>query len=156
MRRLALPAVLSICLLSATAAHAALVWSETTERGTPIIRWAMGANINEAHAAAKANAGQPISVITSCRQTGYFAYVSSPGQTQHGVSCGYETLQAALYEARVECEQEGGRCDFERYGYDSGKPIVEGGDETDLATNLPGTTESGGSVATPNAPFVVE
>lgn len=147
-------AVAALLIVTSTAAQAALVWSETSTRGVPITTWAMGASSNEASAAAEAMAGQPVSVILSCRQPGYFAYVGAIGQTQRGVSCGYATPQAAVYQARMDCELEGGRCDLEKIGYDSGKALADNAKATGLPVNLPGSTAGSGEVRPPNSPFV--
>jgi len=129
-------------LLCALPAHATLLWSETSEAGTPVLYWSKGANIGEVHAAARATIGRPYTVVLSCRKAGYFAYVGSPGQTMRGVSCGYETAEGALYEARNNCEAEGGRCDLEKVGYDSGKPIAGNASDTGIPAALPGLTPS--------------
>lgn len=131
-------ALLSVLVMLSLPAQAAVVWSETTERGVPVTRWAMGANINEAYAATKVASGQPYSVVATCRAPGYFAYVGSMGQTQRGVSCGYETAEAALFEARARCEREGGRCDLEKLGHDTGKPIADNAAAGDLPKLLSG------------------
>lgn len=140
----------SAVLMASASAHAAMVWTETEDRGVPVIHWSMGANLNEAQAAAKASTGnQTYRLIQSCRQPGYFAFVGSDGQTQHGVSCGYETVQAALYAAHMECENEDGRCDIEKYGHDEGKALADNADAAGLPADLPGSSRSGGNVNMP-------
>ena len=133
--------MLAFIVLLASPASAYMLWSETTQNGVPVTSWTRGANINEVNAAARASAGQPIRVIESCRQPGWFAYVGADNQTQRGVSCGFETKEAAIFRARANCELEGGRCDIERLGYDDASslgtlPV------TDLPVNLP----AGGSI----------
>ncbi len=131
-------ALVSMLTLTCVPAHAALVWSETNERGTPVTRWAMGANLNEAYAAAKVAAGQPLNVISTCRNSGYFAFVGSMGQTQRGLSCGFETAEAALQEARAECELEGGRCDLEKIGHDTSVAIASNASESGVPALMSG------------------
>lgn len=146
--------VVALCIGSA-AAQAAVVWSEVSNRGVPVTLWARGANLNEATAAAKARAGQAITVLQNCRQPGFYAYVGSAGQSQRGVVCGYETSAAAVLAARYACEHEGGRCDLEKVGYDDGKPIAgNAGDNKNLPEAVIADTASGGSTYTLNTEFI--
>jgi len=126
-------------LLSPTPAGASVVWSESTTQGFPVTNWTRGNDLSESMSNARAYAGGPIRVLMACRQSGWYAYVGSEGQFQRGVSCGYETKQAALFRARAECLQEGGRCDLERLGYDP-KPAANENAKSDSSspTSLPG------------------
>lgn len=152
--RVASLALLSLLALGSVPSHAALVWSETNERGVPVTRWAMGATLNEAFAAAKVAAGQPLSVISTCRSPGYFAYVGSMGQTQRGLSCGYETAEAALQEARAKCEAEGGRCDLEKLGLDTAKAIAANAHDASLPTEMSGIISDALPDNQANAPVI--
>lgn len=133
--------LLAFIALFASPASAFMLWSETTQNGVPVTSWTRGANSNEVNAAARATAGQPIRVIESCRQPGWFAYVGSSNQTQRGVSCGFETKEGAIFRARANCEIEGGLCDLERLGYDDAASLG-----TQPATELPVNLPAGGSM----------
>lgn len=148
--RLALSCLaLTLCL--AGSAHAALVWSETTNRGVPTIMWARGANLNEAHAAAKAMTNQPIRVLQTCRQPGFYAYVGSQAQSQHGIACGYETAQSAVLAAHQACELEDGLCDLEKIGYDDGEAVANNADAAGLPQSL-GNSSANGNNSYPSSP----
>jgi len=115
-------ALILLVALSATTtpASAAMVWSETTVGSAPITNWSRGSTIEEAMNNARAYAKGDMQVLLTCRQPGWFAYVGSNQDFPRGVSCGFATKEAALYKARLECEAQGGKCDVERLGEDSG------------------------------------
>ena len=133
--------LLAFIALFASPASAYMLWSETTQNGVPVTSWTRGANGNEVNAAARAAAGQPIRILETCRQPGWFAYVGADNQTQRGVSCGFETKEAAIFRARANCEIEDGRCDLERLGFDDATSLG-----TQSATELPINLPAGGSI----------
>ena len=131
-------------LFMSTATHAAMGWTEDKQNGQIMTRWTRGADLNEVHAAARAASGRDYSVLAICRQPGFFAFVGSDTEPQRGVSCGFEDDAAAVYAARLKCENEGGRCDVERVGYDDGTSLV--GNISKLPSELPGSTSTGGKI----------
>lgn len=118
--------LLMVCLfgLQAKPAPAALVWAESTQNGYPLTHWARGASIEEATNLMHAYVGPHPTVLLSCRQPGWFAYVGSDHDFRRGVSCGFDTRSAALLKAKMECHAEGGDCDLERVSYDKGNSTL--------------------------------
>ena len=145
--------VLAACL--ATPASAALVWGETTKDGYPLTHWARGASISEATNMLRAYAGRNAQVLIICRQPGWYAYVGSSRDFRRGVSCGYESRVAALFKARAECGHEGGSCNVERVGYDTGEPIAAV-PPTSLPTELPGPPDDRSPVRTHKGPLLLQ
>lgn len=134
----------------ASSAQAAVLWSETTERGYPLTHWTKGANLEEVFATAKSYTGsKELNVLAQCRSTGWFAYVGAQDQFQRGVSCGYENKEAALHKARMECLAEGGKCTVERVGYDDGRAGPSAGEPNGVPATLSGLLADGAAV--PNA-----
>ena len=46
----------------------------------------------------------------------------------------------------MQCEQEGGRCDLEKLGYDGGEALADNADKAGIPTELPGGTEQTGNI----------
>lgn len=151
----ALMLALVLFLTAALPAHAAVIWTEAEENGKTVTRWTRGANLNEAFAAVRAASGPDYRVLEVCRQPGFFAFVGSELQPQRGISCGYDTQEAALYAARLACELEDGRCDLERVGEDNGATLL-GQVGSYLPTDMPGSTGSSGQIRPPTGPLAIQ
>jgi len=127
-----------LALVLPVPSNAALVWSESTSSGYPITNWTRSPTLSQALADARAYAGGHIRILAACRQPGWYAYVGSENQFQRGISCGFETKEAALFKARNECRYEGGRCDLERLGYDKGLELSDEEEHLAIPDTLPG------------------
>ncbi len=147
--------VLSLASALALPASAALVWGETTKDGYPLTHWARGASVSEATNMLRAYAGKNAQVLMTCRQPGWYAYVGSSQDFRRGVSCGYESRVAALFKARAECEYEGGTCDVERVGYDTGEPF-SAVPPTSLPVEIPGPPDDRAPVRTHQGPLLLQ
>lgn len=149
--------VLGVVLFTCCAAPASavLIWGETTKDGYPLTHWARGASVSEATNVLRAYAGRNAQVLMTCRQPGWYAYVGSSRDFRRGVSCGYESRVAALFKARAECSNEGGTCDVERVGYDTGEPFAAV-PPTSLPIELPGPPDDRSPVRTEKGPLLLQ
>jgi hypothetical protein len=146
--------IITIMLGAMSAAHAAVLWSETTNRGYPLTHWTKGATLEEVLSAAKSYSGVgELNILAQCRGTGWFAYVGAQDQFQRGVSCGYENKESALHKARMECLAEGGKCTLERVGYDDGRASPAASAVNGVPTSLPGLLADGAPLANVMGPL---
>lgn len=142
-------------LIPLSPARAALVWGESDQHGSSVTHWARGGTVNEATNLLRAYAGEQVNVLLSCRQPGWYAYVGSSRDTRRGFSCGYDSRVSALFKARVACENEGGPCDEERVGYDTGDQVIRG-PATGIPEELPGPTNDRSNARTHRGPLLLQ